>query len=157
MRTFLLFAFLAFALPASAQPNNIISYQAVIADSSGNPAQLSGSAITVTLYKDAGARDTLWQETSVASTSKGGVVNISLGSRELNPLPELIYGNTFLGIAINGGAELRPLSQFTTAPYAIVAQKLSTPYVTGIALDSVIHTGIVYFYPDSNGFLKIHK
>lgn len=135
---------------AFAQPNQI-SYQCVVTQA-GIPAQLNSAAITVTLYADQYAGDTLWQDVLIASTDAEGVLNLILGSRNMDQLPEMPHA-CWLGISIDGDSELRPLSQITSVPYALSAQKLSTPYVSEIVIDSISYNGTLQLVSDTNGCL----
>ena len=154
MKTFLLLAFLAFALPAFAQTNTF-TYQGVVKDFNGDPANLNSSVVTVTLYGDQYATDTLWYENMLGNSDAGGVMSLTFGSHTLNPLPALPK-TMWIGFSINGQPELRPLTQIVSTPYAIqsvIAQKLSTSYVKAIVIDGTVYRDTLAFTTDTNGCL----
>src|SRR4029077_17775088 len=80
----------------------------------------SSRLLTVTLYSDANGNNKLWQSTMNTQVDTNGVFNCTLGTAE-NPLPQpsVMDRPIWLGVAINGGVELRPLSQVTASAYAL--------------------------------------
>ena len=122
------------------QAANVISYQGLIS-SNGKPADSGMYAITVALYSDSGGGVCVWRDT-YWSLVTNGVFNLSLGSHVPLPGAEAMDRPMWLGVSMNGSAELRPLSQLSSTPYAmnvadssITAQKMATDYVSGISID----------------------
>ncbi len=76
--------------------------------------------LTVTLYSDANGIQKLWQQAMNIPVDSTGVFNTLLGS-DGNPLPDAqtMDRPIWLGLSVDGGSELRPLSQITASAYAI--------------------------------------
>lgn len=76
--------------------------------------------LTVTLYGDANGNTKLWQTVMNTQVDSTGVFNCTLGTAE-NPLPQpsAMDRPIWLGVAVDNGPELRPLSQVTASAYAL--------------------------------------
>jgi hypothetical protein len=149
-------AFLAsiFARPLVAQLRSgtaispTISYQGSIA-SAGQVVPDGSYDISVRLYGDSIGADTIWQG-PYTTMVQGGVFSILLGSGN-TPLPTsaAMDRQLWVGVQINNGEELRPLSQLAATPYAlnvsdnaitanklasgsVTAEKVSFPYLGGL-------------------------
>ncbi len=100
----------------------VMSYQGVLrpaGSASGN--QTAGTRLlTVTIYGDANGTVKLWQGAMNTLIDSSGVFNCVLGSPD-NPLPSpaVMDQPLWLGVAVDGGTELRPLSQMTASPFAL--------------------------------------
>jgi hypothetical protein len=101
---------------ASADISPYISYQGVMRDDVGNVVP-DGDYVTVfAIYDTATGGTALWAESQTVSTTDG-IFNVHLGSVE--PLTPLAFDASYwLGISIDGGAELTPRTELTSAPYA---------------------------------------
>lgn len=131
-----------FAVPASAQISRTISYQGVLADQAGVP--ISGShSLQLALYDNATGGIPLWSETQNVTVNKG-LFDLIMGT--VTPIPaSLLFDHPyFLGITVDGGAELAARTPMTAVPYALRAviadQALAlAPGATGVvtSLNSV--------------------
>ena len=124
-------------VPATSAPRTL-SYQGVLINP-GNPGtKATGSRLlTVTLYGDAEGMSKLWQSTMNTTVDSNGVFNCLLGSAE-NPLPAptAMDRPIWLGVSVDNGPELRPLSEMTASAYAlnVVDHSISTDKVVDNAI-----------------------
>jgi hypothetical protein len=111
-RLALSFAALLLAAPASAQHsvNPTLTYQASIN-------REGAMTLTARLYSDPAGMDLVWEEVSKI-TAVGGVISLELGSHTLLPIDRLDDG-LYLGISLDDGEELRPLTKLTASPMAL--------------------------------------
>ena len=96
----------------------ILSYQGQVTTNEG--IAMNGTHhITATLYSDRFGKTSVWQGTYDATITNGNF-NILLGSGK-SPLPEVSAMNRplWVGIKVDGGDEMQPLTQLAAAPYAI--------------------------------------
>jgi hypothetical protein len=102
---------------AQADIAEIMSYQGVLRDGSGNPVPDGSYDVTFRIYDVETAGTALWTETQTL-TATGGIINAHLGS--VTDLTTLGFDVPYwLGISVEGGAEeLVPRTAFTTVPYA---------------------------------------
>ncbi len=101
---------------ASADISPHMSYQGVLKDDAGNIVSDGSYVITFKLYETDSGGTVLWEETQSVSV-EGGIMNVLLGSAV--PLTALSWENPYwLGIAIEGEAELAPRTELTTVAYA---------------------------------------
>lgn len=117
---FMLFAWVA---NTSAQVPEIISYQGLLSDSDGAP--LTGNYdLTVRIYDQQTEGTAIWNETHTGVSVSGGVFNIHLGS--VTPFGEAVDFSIpyWLGVSINGGAELTPRTRFTSIGTALMAKRV---------------------------------
>lgn len=112
-----LFAVLA-ASPALATVPFTISYQGVLTDNAGNLVPDGNYNLTFNLYTVPVAGASIWTETqNNVPVSKGGF-NVLLGS--VTSLSSLFFdGQYYLGVAVNGGAELSPRIALASSPYTL--------------------------------------
>jgi hypothetical protein len=95
-----------------------MSYQGVLRDAVGDPVADGDYSITFALYSAATGGAALWEETQSVSV-EDGVFNAVLGS--VTPL-ELSFSQPYwLGISVEGEAELSPRVELASAPYALRA------------------------------------
>ena len=121
MRRILIVCALALLVPcvALADIPEIMSYQGVLRDGSGNPVPDGSYDVTFRIYDVETGGTALWTE-SQALTVTGGTISAHLGS--VSPLNTLDFEVPYwLGISIEGGTELAPRTAFTTVPYAVHA------------------------------------
>lgn len=94
----------------------ILSYQGHITNA--DQAVTGVHPITVRLYSDPEGKHKLWEDTYTTDV-KDGIFSVLLGSRTALPTTERLDKPIWLGVSVSGTDELRPLTQFTTAPYAL--------------------------------------
>lgn len=96
----------------------IMSYQGQITNSDGS-AMNGTHTITASLYSDHYGRTSVWSGSYDAEV-KNGLFNILLGAGR-SPLPAVQDLNRpmWVGIKVDGGSEMRPLTQLAGVPYAL--------------------------------------
>ena len=117
-RTAIICALALLLVPCLAQADiaEIMSYQGVLRDGSGNAVPDGSYDVTFRIYDVESGGTALWTE-SQTLTATGGIINAHLGS--VTTLTTLGFDVPYwLGIAIEGGAELVPRTALTTVPYA---------------------------------------
>ena len=110
-----LFVLSACAVHLHAQAN--LSYQGVIRNADGTAVGDGKYPVTFQLYEDISSGVAIWGETHNEVAVKGGIYSVVLGT--VVPLDAPFNVPYFLGIAVDGGAELVPRIQLTSAPYAL--------------------------------------
>jgi N-acetylneuraminic acid mutarotase len=159
-RIFLLSA-IVFVLPFSANPSfaqQIISYQG-LATNNGTP--LSGTHnLALAIYADSTASTAIYTESQFSVPFTNGLFNIQIGTNPANPLPIFDAGsynnsprpapNYFLGVSIDGGAELTPRSKLATSPTAWSSQFADSARASQTAL-TLMPSGVVGQVFTSNG------
>ncbi len=95
-----------------------ISYQGVLRDGSGNPVSDGGYLVTFRIYDVETGGTVLWTENQTL-TATGGIINAHMGS--VTPLDIEFDVPYWLGISVEGGAELVPRAAMTTVPSAVHA------------------------------------
>ncbi|HYM21129.1 MAG TPA: hypothetical protein VEW28_09020 [Candidatus Kapabacteria bacterium] len=98
-----------------------ISYQGLIVTPGGTPISDGQHTITITLYDAPTGGTQLYTETQNTQTNHG-LFNVIIGA--VNPIPtSLDFGNQYwLGVSVDGGAEMSPRTALTAVPYALHAQ-----------------------------------
>ena len=129
-RTLGLVLFAVLVLSASRgypQTPQTLSYQGSLTDASGSPVD-GTPTITFSLYDTAAGGTALWQETR-SVTVTNGAFHVILGTDAANPLEASIFGTPlYLGIAVDGDAEMTPRQALAAVGYAIrssVAESLA--------------------------------
>lgn len=108
-------------LIANAVPQ-MMNYQGTLKDVGGN--LLSGQhTLTFKIYDSVVATTPLWEENHTGVTLRNGQFSVLLGYTTALPATVFNQPDRFLGIAVDGGAELSPRQQFAAVPYAFVAQE----------------------------------
>ncbi len=115
---FLLLTLIAFVLSANAQTPRTISYQGAV--TSGSQPASGPHVLRVAFYDSLSGGQQLYQETHT-TTITGGIFNIQIGS--LTPFPATLRFDHpyYLGVSIDGEAELSPRSALSSAPYALAS------------------------------------
>jgi len=104
-----------------------ISYQGVLTDAAGSNIPDGNYNLTFKIY-DAGTSGTaLWTENHTVAVSNG-IFNTILGT--VNPLELPFDTQYWLGVTVEGGAELSPRIQLTSSPYSFNAASISDGTVT---------------------------
>ena len=109
----------------------LVSYQGRLADGAGIP--LSGNhSLTFNIYSLAVGGAPLWTETQNPVVVDDGLFNVLLGS--ISPLNDALFSsaNRFIGVQVNGGAELAPRRQIVTVAYAFTAVEADSTTWSGI-------------------------
>jgi len=104
---------------ALAQIPGTISYQGLLTDTSGMVVPDGSYSLTSKIYTVPTGGSALWTETQPV-TSERGIFNAILGS--VNPLSLPFDQKYWLGISIDGGAELTPRIELTSSPYSLNSQ-----------------------------------
>ena len=104
---------------AAADVPRLISYQGKLAGQTTGPVDL-----TVTFYDDPVAGAVLFTETHAAVPLNNGVFSIQIGSQTVGGVPDaaLDAAGVWLGVSVDGGAELTPRTQIVMVPYAAKAR-----------------------------------
>jgi len=103
---------------AQADISPCISYQGVLRDGSGNPVLDGSYLVTFRIYDAETGGTALWTENQTL-TATGGIINAHMGS--VTPLDIEFDVPYWLGISVEGGAELVPRAALTTVPSAVHA------------------------------------
>ena len=124
----------------------IISYQGQLTTANGQ-AMNGTHKITATLYSDHLGTNAVWQG-SYSAEITGGVFSVELGAGS-QKLPDNAAMNQplWVGIKVDGGDEMQPLTKLAAAPYAlnvpdrsITMAKLAPDVVLGIGKTPIIQT-----------------
>lgn len=142
-----IFSTLLCAQSNDAPNTRVISYQGTVKTNSGS--LLSGDhLITTTLYLDANGTIPIWSG-AYKQTINAGVFTVMLGSGA-SPLPitQDFSKPLWIGVKIDGGEELKPITQLTGAPYAVsiadksvTKDKMAVDYVGSIMVNGKRITG----------------
>ena len=95
-----------------------ISYQGVLRDGSGSPVSDGSYDVSFRIYDVETGGTVLWTENQTL-TATGGIINAHMGS--VTPLDIEFDVPYWLGISVEGGAELFPRAALTTVPSAVHA------------------------------------
>ncbi len=112
-----------------------VAFQGYLTTPSGAP--VGGTvSIVATLYDAATGGTNLWSETHAAVAVTSGVFQIALGSVTPLEIPDFSGSPVFLGIAVNGEAEL-PRTRLLASPFAIRSAEADHALTADIAVDGV--------------------
>jgi hypothetical protein len=104
-----------------AQLPRTISYQGVIADQSGNLLPDGIHAVSVSLYESPTGGTAIFTEAASVAVVRG-VFNVILGTTGGGIPSSISFDRAyFLGVSVDGGAELQPRTPMTAVPYAMRA------------------------------------
>ncbi len=95
-----------------------ISYQGMLTSTDGAPLADGQQRVTVTLYADPAGTIPVWQETQ-NTTITDGIFNLYLGSTQPLPSSAELNRPLWVGTALNGELEMRPLTPLSASPYAL--------------------------------------
>lgn len=113
-----LFCFLStMTFELTAQNSTNLSFQGIVRNSDGTALEDGKYEMAFTLYDAATGGTSVWTETQPEVSVKGGVYSVLLGS--VDPISATFAGTHYLGVSIDGGAELTPRATLTGAPYAL--------------------------------------
>lgn len=117
------------AVEVGAVAPSTMSYQGVLNDGAGNA--LSGThTVSFRLYTALGGGSPLWSESQSVTLDRGGF-SVILGS--ITPLNLAFDQPYFLGVAVDGAAELSPRAALASAPYSL---SLRLPFYQAISSGS---------------------
>ncbi len=113
----------------------LLSYQGRLTDSIGRPVRDSIYQITFRLYTVPSGGSPFWSETQTVMT-RGGLFSVLLGEvDDIDTVPQA--GGLYLGMVVEGGAELAPRLRLVSAAYAYLAARADTAnFVLGGASDN---------------------
>jgi len=101
--------------PVPADIPKTLSYQGVLTDAGGAVVPDGGYSVTFRIYTVSTGGTPLWEETSSVTVNKG-IFNVVLG--HVTPLNLDFSVPYYLGISVEGGAELTPRVELTATPYS---------------------------------------
>jgi len=102
---------------ALAQIPRTISYQGILADGSGTLVPDGNHTLTLRIYETSSGGSAIFTETHTVPVVRG-VFNSIIGSSTPIP-PSMGFDKAyFLGVTVDGGAELSPRTAMTSVPYA---------------------------------------
>ena len=123
------------APPRSSIAVTRVAYQGYLTDAGGTP--IDGTvSIVATLYNAPVGGSSLWTETHGSVAVSDGVFQITLGSITPLEVPDFTGSPVYLGVAVNGEAEL-PRTQLVASPFAIRAAEADHALTADIASDGV--------------------
>jgi len=118
---------------AHASPPAAINYQGRLTDPDGFPLPDSTWSVQFVIYRDSlsvAPGDILWESGPITVDTKIGLFSVRLGTPPMAPLPDSLFADSlaWLGVAVDGEAELTPRSRIVSTPYALnagTAERLS--------------------------------
>ncbi len=111
-------AVLCLAAAATADIPRTLNYQGILTDAGGGAVPDGSYSVTFRLYSVFSGGAALWEETQPVSVTKG-IFNVILGS--VMPLELPFNQRYYLGVSVEGEAELAPRTQLSAAPYSITS------------------------------------
>jgi hypothetical protein len=110
---------------AWAQEPRVLSYQGILTDRDGRILPDGEYELQIRLYDRLDATEPIYSERQRV-TSQHGVVYVLIGTVE--PLPERLTFDRvyYVGVSVNGSAELQPRTMLTAVPYALRAESAAT-------------------------------
>ncbi|MEZ4960291.1 MAG: hypothetical protein R2830_10790 [Saprospiraceae bacterium] len=112
----LLLAFFAFAT-LQLQAQATLSIQGTVQNSTGAAVTDGSYSLTFKLYTQSAGGTAIWTETQSGIPIQSGVYSAELGAVETLNVP--FNATYFLGVSVDGGAEMAPRAKLTSAPYAL--------------------------------------
>jgi hypothetical protein len=126
--------------PAGADVPELLSYQGVLTDAAGTALPDGDYNVTFNLYTGESGGTAIWTEPQVVTVTKG-IFNVRLGS--VTSLAGLTFAaQLYLGVSVEGEAELTPRTALTSAPYAMTARQVVGSAAGANAFPDVGYTGI---------------
>ena len=141
MKTFILSSFVCFMFVLSlnnvqAQIPRTLNYQALLTDNTGKPVPDGNHTVVFSLYRTSSGGNSIYTESQALAVTKG-LVSANIGSVTAIPAQLRFDSSYFLGISIDGGAELTPRTSLTSAPYSLNSTHASTSDFAFVASSSV--------------------
>ncbi len=141
MKKLILFSAIFFLLSINcfAQAPELVNYQGVTRDGSGNVLVNQSVGLQITLHSGSGNGPVVYQETHTVSTNQFGLFNIQIGAGAVQSgtFSVINWGNnTFfieISLDVSGGTNYQSLGvqQLISVPYALYAKNSGTPGPTG--------------------------
>ena len=100
----------------------LINFQGVLKDGSGNPVPDGSYSVAFTIYDAAAGGNVFWTETQSVTTSNG-LFTVLLGST--TPLPDSVFydSSRYLGMAVSPDAEMTPRQRLSSVGYSYVSSQ----------------------------------
>jgi len=138
---------------SSAQIPRTISYQGVLTDPNGNIVPDGNHILTLTVYDAANNGTELYSETHAVPVVRG-TFNVIIGS--VNPIPPTLKFDRayFLGVSVDGRAELSPRTPMLAVPYALRAIDAETAVSAEHAATADLATLSQGLAPGATGFVR---
>ena len=136
------------ALSANLGVPRTIAYQGRLTDGSGNPVADGNYNLNFTIWNDpvlSAIGNMKWQSGAVSVATASGLFNVNLGAPGQAVLPDTVFLNDttlYLGISINGGAEITPRTKLTSVAYSYVAG--TVPDSSLYATKTINEAGLTY-------------
>jgi hypothetical protein len=113
-------ALMLMAVYSSADVPHLLNVQGLLTDAEGRPLPDQSYSVMFSIYNSESGGSALWSETRSVATLNG-LFTIYLG--QSNPLPSSLFDNVelWLGVAVEGEAEMTPRQRLTAAPYVFRA------------------------------------
>lgn len=136
-----------------AQVPRMISYQGVLTDANGTIVNDGNHILTLTLYENASGGGEIYSETHTVAVVRG-TFNSIIGS--VNPLPSALKFDRayFLGVSVDGKAELTPRTPMLAVPYALRADEANHAAVAERATLADVATVANGVSPTATGFVR---
>lgn len=117
---------------ASAQAPRIISFQGLLADAAGLPVTDGTHSLVLKIYDAATGGTALHTETQSVTVLRG-VFNTNIGSA--TPIAGTIAFDAqyYLGVSVDGGAELVPRTVLASVPYSLHATRAASAAIADVA------------------------
>lgn len=141
--------FLCSAVRTSAQIPRTISYQGVLADPKGTFINDGNHSLKLTLYPTATGGTSIFTEVQAVPVVRG-IFNVIIGSATAIPATLSFDRAYFLGVSVDGGAELSPRTALTAVPYALYAARAAI--ADGLSANA---TGVVSSINEKAGNLQL--
>ncbi len=144
------FCLAAVAIAGTPPPPRTISYQGRLTDSGGSPVSDGSYNLNFAIWNDPSSNalsHKMWESGSVSVSTSSGLFSVNLGAPGQTVLPDSIFvqdTNLYVGMTVNGGAEMTPRTKLTSVAYAYEAGTVpdSSLYTTKI----INEAGVVYTY-----------
>jgi hypothetical protein len=131
----------------------LIPFQGYLTDAAGRPME-GQYDLTFRVYAQLGDENYEWEDPRTAVPVNKGMVNVILGSVVDNPIPDdLTFDSArYIGISVNGGAELEPRQQVLSAIHAADASRLggSPGGFWANSIEIVPIGGVICYFGDPN-------
>lgn len=134
MRISIYLSILFLAISLQLQAQGTLSVQGTIQKSFGAAVEDGEYSLTFKLYESPTGGTAVWTETQNEVEVVGGVYSVLLG--EVNPLTAAFNTTYYLGVSVDGGAELIPRARLTSSPYALslIGQDNSFPSTGSVGI-----------------------
>ena len=142
--------FWTFFATAWAAIPQLINFQGILKDGSGNPVANGSYSVTFTIYDAPTGGTNLWTETQSVTTS-GGLFAVLLGSS--NPVPDAIFQGSerWLGIAVSPDPELTPRQKLVSVGYAYRVSSVDS--ASGGTITSKVSIGLGHTNTGNDAFV----